>query len=227
MNQEGSQGKWGRTVAHRVPDILSGDTYRELPLYMLIAWWVHLQDSPVSVRDVSVAFHISARRASDVLLYLLKSVSHVQCTRDWLSLSGGGRQRGGSVQRLGDLQPRTSTVEGSFPRPGTPVMKAPASRIPHPASRIPHPGVRGEQQIFVSCEPGWSLVARERRFRRIWGKCNAYFYLYPKQVANAGPPGGFSGGCAGTQRGISRRPAVLYDGRLVAREQYIVTGVSG
>ncbi|SUF49767.1 Positive regulator GrlA [Salmonella enterica] len=64
-----------------VPDILQDAPYRDLPLYMLVAWWVYRQTVPVSVRDVSEAFHISARRAGDLLLYLMNSVSHVQCTR--------------------------------------------------------------------------------------------------------------------------------------------------
>ncbi|EJX2345176.1 CaiF/GrlA family transcriptional regulator, partial [Salmonella enterica] len=63
------------------PDILQDAPYRDLPLYMLVAWWVYRQTVPVSVRDVSEAFHISARRAGDLLLYLMNSVSHVQCTR--------------------------------------------------------------------------------------------------------------------------------------------------
>ncbi|EAA7727810.1 hypothetical protein APP83_24145 [Salmonella enterica subsp. enterica serovar Oranienburg] len=66
---------------HRIPDILQEAPYRDLPLYMLVAWWVYRQTSPVSVRDVSEAFHISARRTGDLLLYLMNSVSHVQCTR--------------------------------------------------------------------------------------------------------------------------------------------------
>ncbi|EKD9160208.1 CaiF/GrlA family transcriptional regulator, partial [Salmonella enterica] len=66
---------------HRIPDILQDAPYRDLPLYMLVAWWVYRQTVPVSVRDVSEAFHISARRAGDLLLYLMNSVSHVQCTR--------------------------------------------------------------------------------------------------------------------------------------------------
>ncbi|ENA9058271.1 CaiF/GrlA family transcriptional regulator, partial [Salmonella enterica] len=48
---------------HRIPDILQDAPYRDLPLYMLVAWWVYRQTVPVSVRDVSEAFHISARRA--------------------------------------------------------------------------------------------------------------------------------------------------------------------
>ncbi|MII35713.1 CaiF/GrlA family transcriptional regulator [Salmonella enterica subsp. enterica] len=51
---------------HRIPDILQDAPYRDLPLYMLVAWWVYRQTVPVSVRDVSEAFHISARRAGDL-----------------------------------------------------------------------------------------------------------------------------------------------------------------
>ncbi|ECC4463762.1 CaiF/GrlA family transcriptional regulator [Salmonella enterica] len=78
---------------HRIPDILQDAPYRDLPLYMLVAWWVYRQTVPVSVRDVSEAFHISARRAGDLLLYLMNSVSHVQCTRVWQAIPGGGRRR--------------------------------------------------------------------------------------------------------------------------------------
>ncbi|EBL4291335.1 CaiF/GrlA family transcriptional regulator [Salmonella enterica subsp. enterica serovar Rubislaw] len=74
---------------HRIPDILQDAPYRDLPLYMLVAWWVYRQTSPVSVREVSEAFHISARRAGDLLLYLMNSVSHVQCTRVWQAIPGG------------------------------------------------------------------------------------------------------------------------------------------
>ncbi|EAQ4303822.1 hypothetical protein BW005_25715, partial [Salmonella enterica subsp. enterica serovar Poona] len=91
---------------HRIPDILQDAPYRDLPLYMLVAWWVYRQTVPVSVRDVSEAFHISARRAGDLLLYLMNSVSHVQCTRVWQAIPGGGRRRVWTVLRIGDLPPR-------------------------------------------------------------------------------------------------------------------------
>ncbi|EBD3925400.1 CaiF/GrlA family transcriptional regulator [Salmonella enterica] len=82
---------------HRIPDILQDAPYRDLPLYMLVAWWVYRQTVPVSVRDVSEAFHISARRAGDLLLYLMNSVSHVQCTRVWQAIPGGGAGPGEKV----------------------------------------------------------------------------------------------------------------------------------
>ncbi|EIJ8807705.1 CaiF/GrlA family transcriptional regulator, partial [Salmonella enterica] len=93
-----------------VPDILQDASYRDLPLYMLVAWWVYRQTVPVSVRDVSEAFHISARRAGDLLLYLMNSVSHVQCTRVWQAIPGGGRRRVWTVLRIGDLPPRKPVV---------------------------------------------------------------------------------------------------------------------
>ncbi|EAY7313415.1 CaiF/GrlA family transcriptional regulator, partial [Salmonella enterica] len=77
-----------RPGPHCIPDILQDVPYRDLPLYMLVAWWVYRQEVPVSVRDVSEAFHISARRAGDLLLYLMNSVSHVQCTRIWQAIPG-------------------------------------------------------------------------------------------------------------------------------------------
>jgi hypothetical protein len=49
-------------------DTLCVDT--DLPLYVLIACWALLKRTPVTVRDVRLAFDISLRRASDLLEYM-------------------------------------------------------------------------------------------------------------------------------------------------------------
>lgn len=136
---------------HRVPDILRGEPYRDLPLYMLVAWWVHRQDAPVSVRDVSEAFHISARRAGDLLLYLMNTVSHVQCTRVWQAVPGGGRRRMWTVHCIGDQPPRKSGAVASVPAKNT----APSHR------RIPSPAIRDLRAWMVSRRPGERAPVKE------------------------------------------------------------------
>ncbi|ELT1384845.1 CaiF/GrlA family transcriptional regulator [Salmonella enterica] len=136
--------------AHTVPDILQEAPYRDLPLHMLVAWWVYRQASPVSVREVSEAFHISARRAGDLLLYLMNSVSHVQCTRVWQAIPGGGRRRVWTVLRIGDLPAR---------RPVTapvPVRKSPPAR-----RRAPSPAIRDLRAWMVSRRPGETLPVED------------------------------------------------------------------
>ncbi|EIV5012270.1 CaiF/GrlA family transcriptional regulator, partial [Salmonella enterica] len=128
---------------HRIPDILQDAPYRDLPLYMLVAWWVYRQTVPVSVRDVSEAFHISARRAGDLLLYLMNSVSHVQCTRVWQAIPGGGRRRVWTVLRIGDLPPRKPVVAP------VPERKSPPAR-----RRAPSPAIRDLRAWMVSRRPG-------------------------------------------------------------------------
>ncbi|EBR0846211.1 CaiF/GrlA family transcriptional regulator [Salmonella enterica] len=116
-----------RPGPHHVPDSLQGEPYRSLSLSMLVAWWVYLQDSPVSAREVSDAFHISPRRAGDLLLYLMHNVSRVQCSRAWLTVPGGGRHRVWTVQRIGDLPPRKPEVAAPC-KPKPVKKKAPPAR---------------------------------------------------------------------------------------------------
>ncbi|EAX8010970.1 CaiF/GrlA family transcriptional regulator [Salmonella enterica] len=132
-----------RPGPHCIPDILQDVPYRDLPLYMLVAWWVYRQEVPVSVRDVSEAFHISARRAGDLLLYLMNSVSHVQCTRIWQAIPGGGRRRMWTVLRIGDLPPRKPVTAP------VPVRKSPPARC-----RVPSQAIRDLRAWMVSRRPG-------------------------------------------------------------------------
>ncbi|EBF0138801.1 CaiF/GrlA family transcriptional regulator [Salmonella enterica] len=135
---------------HRIPDILQDTPYRDLPLYMLVAWWMYRQTVPVSVREVSEAFHISDRRAGDLLLYLMNSVSHVQCTRVWQAIPGGGRRRVWTVLRIGDLPPR---------RPVTapvPVRKSPPAR-----RRAPSQDIRDLRAWMVSRRPGEAVPVED------------------------------------------------------------------
>ncbi|EJC7825199.1 CaiF/GrlA family transcriptional regulator [Salmonella enterica] len=136
--------------AHVVPDILQDMPYRDLPLHMLVAWWVYRQTSPVSVRDVSEAFHISARRAGDLLLYLMNSVSHVQCTRVWQTVPGGGRRRVWTVLRIGDQPTR---------RPVT--APVPARKSPPARRRAPSPAIRDLRAWMVSRRPGETLPVED------------------------------------------------------------------
>ncbi|EGG4304518.1 hypothetical protein HKU42_004649, partial [Salmonella enterica] len=96
-----------------------------------------------SVRDVSEAFHISARRAGDLLLYLMNSVSHVQCTRVWQAIPGGGRRRVWTVLRIGDLPPRKPVAAP------VPERKSPPAR-----RRAPSPAIRDLRAWMVSRRPG-------------------------------------------------------------------------
>ncbi|EFA3393822.1 CaiF/GrlA family transcriptional regulator [Salmonella enterica] len=133
-----------------VPDILQDASYRDLPLYMLVAWWVYRQEVPVSVRDVSEAFHISARRAGDLLLYLMNSVRHVQCTRVWQVIPGGGRRRVWTVLRIGDLPPR---------KPVT--APVPARKSPPARRRAPSPAIRDLRAWMVSRRPGETVPVED------------------------------------------------------------------
>ncbi|ECL8479773.1 CaiF/GrlA family transcriptional regulator [Salmonella enterica] len=142
--------KGARPGPHRIPDSLSGDRYQGLPLYMLVAWWVYQQDSPVAVRDVSEAFHISARRAGDLLLYLMNTVSHVQCTRVWQAVPGGGRRRMWTVFRIGDQPPREPVAVPA------PERKAPPSR-----RRVPSQAIRDLRAWMVSRRPGETVPVKE------------------------------------------------------------------
>ncbi len=95
------------TEAYRIPASLSGERYRGLPLCMLIAWWIFLRHTPSTVREVSEAFHISARRASDLLLYI-SSLPHVDSERCWISIPSGGRCRAVTVAGIGPVSTRKS-----------------------------------------------------------------------------------------------------------------------
>lgn len=55
---------------YRTPPELQDEKYLNLPLYMLVAYWALLKGSPVTVKDVRLAFNISLRRASDLLEYI-------------------------------------------------------------------------------------------------------------------------------------------------------------
>ncbi|EAZ5467735.1 CaiF/GrlA family transcriptional regulator [Salmonella enterica] len=140
-----------RPTPFHVPDILQDMPYRDLPLHMLVAWWVYRQEVPVSVREVSEAFHISARRAGDLLLYLMNSVSHVQCTRVWQTVPGGGRRRVWTVLRIGDL-PSRRPVTAPVPK-----RKSPPPRT----SRVPSQGIRDLRAWMVSRRPGEAVPVED------------------------------------------------------------------
>ncbi|WP_081005650.1 CaiF/GrlA family transcriptional regulator [Trabulsiella odontotermitis] len=62
---------------YRIPPELEKEFCENLPLYMIIAYWALLKGTPVTVRDVRLAFEISLRRASDLLEYLTEQGSKV------------------------------------------------------------------------------------------------------------------------------------------------------
>lgn len=66
---------------------------------MQVAWWIFLRNAPATVRDVCSAFHISARRAGDIFLYLYVA-GHVTCQRHWVPSPYGGRCRALTVSGL-------------------------------------------------------------------------------------------------------------------------------
>ncbi|ECA1912767.1 CaiF/GrlA family transcriptional regulator, partial [Salmonella enterica subsp. enterica serovar Vitkin] len=55
---------------YTLPSGMSIPEGQDLPLYLLVAHWALVQGRPVTVRDISEAFHIINRRASDIMLYL-------------------------------------------------------------------------------------------------------------------------------------------------------------
>lgn len=88
-----------RPQTYQVPPSLENEQFSELPLYMLVAWWIFQRNIPATVRDVCEAFHISARRVGDIFLYL-NSVDHIDCQRLWVPSPDGGRCRALSVSGL-------------------------------------------------------------------------------------------------------------------------------
>lgn len=116
--------------AYFVPDCLCKAQYEGLPLYLLVAWWVYLQESPVTTRAVSEAFHISARRAGDALLYLLHA-DNVQCFRVWDSQTQGLRRRVWEVTVVGDapVSQRQTTPPVMPAVKKNPVRRQPQSQL--------------------------------------------------------------------------------------------------
>ncbi|EBW9495444.1 hypothetical protein CSY93_15615 [Salmonella enterica] len=88
-----------RPQTYRVPECLKNAQFRNLPLYLQVAWWIALRNTPATVLDVSEAFHISARRTSDIFLYL-NSIDHIDCQRLWVPSPNGGRCRALTVSGL-------------------------------------------------------------------------------------------------------------------------------
>lgn len=78
--------------AYRLPESLQDTGFTQMPLYMQVAWWIFLRGNPATVRDVSEAFHISARRVGDVFLYL-NGIDHIDCQRLWVPSPHGGSCR--------------------------------------------------------------------------------------------------------------------------------------
>ncbi|SUF49786.1 Protein of uncharacterised function (DUF1401) [Salmonella enterica] len=145
---------------------------------MLVAWWVYRQTVPVSVRDVSEAFHISARRAGDLLLYLMNSVSHVQCTRVWQAIPGGGRRRVWSV--LAHRRPAAPQT-GPGPRPGAEIPAGP------PPGAVT--GIRDLRAWMVSRRPGEPVPVEDTGTLSDGRGHDAYFHHHPEHLGDAGSPG--------------------------------------
>ncbi len=115
-----------------IPDSLAGEKYQNLPLCMLVAWWIFLRQTPTTVREVSEAFHISARRAGDLLLYI-GSLPHIDSERHWIPAPSGRRRRAVTVSGI-------RPVPGAHRR-GVVARRPPVKQNAVPARQIRHPDV--------------------------------------------------------------------------------------
>lgn len=132
--------------AYRIPASLAGEKYRELPLCMLVAWWIFLRHTPSTVREVSEAFHISARRAGDLLLYI-GSLPHVDSERRWIPSPSGGRCRAVTVAGIGPVSTRN---------PREYISRRVLVKREGPAARrvLPPVSIRNLRTWMVSRKPG-------------------------------------------------------------------------
>ncbi|ELC7078844.1 CaiF/GrlA family transcriptional regulator [Salmonella enterica] len=90
-------------------------------LYQAVAYWILLQERAVTVREVSEAFAISVRRASDVLHYIVHDAS--SSIKSSVNLNRGNGYRRQKRVRIWQVYPQhfpqprveTSKMKGSKP----------------------------------------------------------------------------------------------------------------
>jgi hypothetical protein len=93
---------------------------RQLLLWEAVARWTWLQDRSVSRDELARAFHITPRRAADVVRYILLSQTHVvTCSSQVVRREGDGvRQMQFQVTHVMDRSPPRSPVTSRPRRSG-------------------------------------------------------------------------------------------------------------
>ncbi|EAA5550587.1 CaiF/GrlA family transcriptional regulator [Salmonella enterica subsp. enterica] len=134
-----------RPDAYTLPSGMTIPEGRDLPLYLLVAHWALIQGRPVTVRDISEAFHIINRRASDIMLYLRRLPDSVLTCR-FVRVNPGGAPRRGAIM--------VTSVYG-LPAPAAP-QKADTPRRP-PARKSA--AVQDLRTWMVSRRPGEAAPA--------------------------------------------------------------------
>ncbi|ECK7221276.1 CaiF/GrlA family transcriptional regulator, partial [Salmonella enterica subsp. enterica] len=79
---------------YTLPSGMSVPDGEDTPLYLLVARWAVIQNRPLTSRDISEAFHIINRRASDIMLYISRLPDSVLTSHLlWLHPDGESRRR--------------------------------------------------------------------------------------------------------------------------------------
>ncbi|EKN5096068.1 CaiF/GrlA family transcriptional regulator [Yersinia enterocolitica] len=72
----------GNHDGYRLPDCLAHMHAHSPPLYLAVAHWMQQQGRPIGRNEVSEAFHISPRRAAEVMRYIYNhKSSHIVSSR--------------------------------------------------------------------------------------------------------------------------------------------------
>lgn len=83
----------------------------EPALWLAVAWWARLTGRPVSASEISCAFGISMRRASDAVGYILNSCKYNVKAEDYVQGASGGHHdfiHVHEVMMTSGVQPRDS-----------------------------------------------------------------------------------------------------------------------
>lgn len=130
---------------YTLPSGMSVPDGEDTPLYLLVARWAVIQNRPLTSRDISEAFHIINRRASDIMLYISRLPDSVLTSHLlWLHPDGESRRR-------------AIRVTAVYGRPAPVEPKNTGSGIP-PATRKSKP-VTDLRNWMVSRRPGETTPA--------------------------------------------------------------------
>ncbi|EBS1713836.1 CaiF/GrlA family transcriptional regulator [Salmonella enterica subsp. enterica serovar Vitkin] len=130
---------------YTLPSGMSIPEGQDLPLYLLVAHWALVQGRPVTVRDISEAFHIINRRASDIMLYLRRLPDSVLTCRSVRVYPDGALRRSAVL---------VTSVSG-LPAPDAPQKNNTPQRPPARKSTA----IRDLRTWMVSRRPGEATPA--------------------------------------------------------------------
>ncbi|EHI5678397.1 CaiF/GrlA family transcriptional regulator [Salmonella enterica] len=88
----------------------------DVPLYQAVACWSLLLERAVTVAEVSLEFHVSVRRACDVLHYISHDAQDVIVSESSSSANSGGRRK---AVRVLSVQSRLFCRQKKDGRPGS------------------------------------------------------------------------------------------------------------